>query len=70
MGIGILRRIFSMENLKDFINEKNPLGSKGVVAMAFKSFMNEYFTDSENRLNPKWFKTYINKHLIYFENNE
>ncbi len=70
MGLGVLRRVFSKENFKEFINDKNPLGSKGVVAMAFKSFMSEYFTDSENRLNPKRFKTYINKHLTYFENNE
>lgn len=52
------------------INENNPLGSKGTVALAFKHFLQEYYKDSESRMNPKRFKHHITKHLSYFENNE
>ena len=52
-----------VENLKPKINENNPLGSKGLVATAFKHFIKDYFQDSENKLNPKRFKSIIVKHM-------
>lgn len=63
LGLKILQRVFMVENLKPKINENNPLGSKGLVATAFKHFIKDYFQDSENKLNPKRFKSIIVKHM-------
>jgi ubiquitin C-terminal hydrolase len=70
MGLGVLQKVFTGEDFKQKINENNPLGSKGTVALAFKHFVTDYFKDSENKLNPKRFKSLIVKHMQYFENNE
>lgn len=63
----ILKDFMLKQDLKEEINENNPLGTKGELLESFAKLFKRYWHTNSRKLNPSDFKRTMSRHLPTFE---